>query len=113
MADLTAFATAAAGVSTSPPQTKELLAFVREFVAHYELPWGANRHNRIVVKFTQHFSAGSWLMFWHHLHNEINSSADRAIAARALRDLHTVITYADPTGEQAVRNIMRGLHTQT
>ena len=63
--------------------------------------------NRVVVKFRTRFPMGSWLMFWGFLAWEISDSANRKIAVRAVADLQKCIDYADPTGETAVRNVMR------
>lgn len=109
---LNGFAAAVTGVSASPPSAQELAAFTSRFVNQYQcfdtgLCWGPNKVNRVVVKFRTRFPMGSWLMFWGFLAWEISDSANRKIAVRAVADLQKCIDYADPTGETAVRNVMR------
>lgn len=108
------FAVAAAtGVSTSPPSQSELLRFTREFVNNYAcdegLGWGANTTNRVVDRFCRKFPHGSWVMFWGYLAWRISDICDSKVARRARADLHTYITYADPTGNAAVRNVLRSV----
>lgn len=110
-AALAGFPAAATGVSTSPPSQKELLSFTRAFVSgfrcHDALPWGPNKVNKVVSRFCRKFPAGSWVMFWGYLAWQISDAADRKIAHRACRDLHRFISYADPTGDEAVNNVTR------
>lgn len=107
----TGFPAAATGVSASPPTTAELIAFTHRFVNHYAcfdgLAWGPNRINRLVVAFNRKFPRGSWVMFWAYLAWQISDVADRKIAHRACRDLYRWISYADPTGDEAVSRVMR------
>jgi hypothetical protein len=108
------FPAAATGVSASPPTTAELTAFTRRFVNQYSpddhgLGWNPNKVARVCVAFNRAFPHGSWLMFWGYLAWHISDAADHKIAARACRDLQKFIDYADPTGDTAVRNVMRRL----
>lgn len=108
---LTGFPAAATGVSTSPPSQKELLSFTKDFISgfrcHDALSWGPNKINKVVGRFCNKFPAGSWVMFWGYLAWQISDVADRKIAHRACTDLQRFISYADPTGDDAVRNVMR------
>lgn len=111
------FPAAATGVSTSPPTAKQLIQFTSRFVNEYAcfgdgLSWGPNRVNRVVVKFHNKFPAGSWLMFWRYLAWHISDIADGKIARRAQADLYRFISYADPTGETAVRNAGKAITRQ-
>lgn len=107
------FAAAATGVSTSPPTIRELAEFCYRFANEYRcldggLRWGPNKVNKMVVKFHTAFPRGSWHTFWAYLAWQISDTADSKIARRAAEDLQKFIDYADPTGEAAVRNVMRG-----
>lgn len=111
---LTAFAAAATGFSAGPPTTFELNQFTTRFVNEYSndghgLGWPPSRIKKRVGKFHKKFPNGSWVLFWQFLAWEISDIADRKIARRAVADLQTFITYADPTGNTAVRNVMRTL----
>lgn len=114
-ANLEGFAAAAAtGLSTCPsPSVKELIAFTRKFVNEYSddggLNWPPHRIKKRVLKFHDRFPGGGWLLFWQFLAWEISDTADSKIAARACRDLQKFIDYADPTGDTAVRRVMREL----
>lgn len=46
-------------------------------------------------------------MFWGYLAWHISDVADSKIARRAQTDLYRAISYADPTGDSAVRRVMR------
>lgn len=111
---LTGFPAAATGVSTSPPSQRELLKFTRDFVNGYAcdddgLRWSANTTNRVVDRFCRRFPQGSWVMFWSYLAWHISDVCDSKVARRMRADLYTCITYVDPTGNTAVRNVMRTL----
>lgn len=111
---MTGFPAAATGVSASPPSTSELITFTNGFVNHYGcfgdgLRWGPNKVSRVVLRFTQKFPQGSWVMFWGYLAWHISDVADGKIARRAQADLYRAISYADPTGDTAVRRVMRML----
>lgn len=101
------FAAAATGLSTRPPSKNELLSFTRRFVTGQMLPWGPAKVLKVVLRFQQNFPNGSWLMYWNFLGGEIAKIADRRAACRAVKDLHKFISYLDPTGDEAVRNVMR------
>lgn len=110
-AALTGFPAAATGLSTCPPSQKELLKFTKDFLCgfrcHEALAWGPNKINTVVDRFCKKFPRGSWVMFWGFLAWQISDVADSKIAHRASADLQRFISYADPTGDMAVRNVMR------
>ena len=90
------------------------MQFTRGFVNDYDcfgdgLNWGPNRVNRVVVRFHKKFPNGSWLMFWGYLAWHISDVADGKIGRRAQADLYRFISYADPTGDTAVRRVMQTL----
>lgn len=106
-AALAGFPAAATGLSTHPPSQRELLKFTKDFLngfrCHDSLAWGPHKINNTVDRFCKKFPAGSWVMFWSYLAWQISDVADRKIAHRARQDLQRFISYADPTGDEAVR----------
>lgn len=109
---LTGFPAAATGVSASPPSKEELIQFTSGFVNGYRcdddgLSWGRNKIVRVVLRFHDKFPHGSWVMFWSYLAWHISDVCDSKVARRMRADLYTCITYVDPTGNTAVRNVMR------
>lgn len=110
---VTGFPAAATGLSTRPPSQKELLKFARDFVngfrCHDGLNWGPGKINKVVDRFCKKFPHGSWVMFWSYLAWHISDVCDSKVSRRMRADLYTYITYVDPTGNTAVRNVMRTL----
>lgn len=108
--ELGGFAAAATGLSTRPPTKRELLSFTKDFAGGYRcrggLNWGPSRVLNTVLEFQRKFPQGSWLLFWRFLAVKVGQIADHHVRVKALDDLYRWITYADPTGETAVNNVV-------
>lgn len=71
------------------------------------IDFGPNKITRLCLRFAQRV-AGNGYDFFDFIANQVELSAEER--RRALHDPEVVrvISYADPTGEAAVRNVMRG-----
>lgn len=106
---MSGFATAATGLTTRPPSKNELLSWTRQFVP----TWKPHRTLKVVLRFQARCPGGTWHTYWLYLHAEVARTVEkRCDAQRLLTELTKLIDYADPTGETAVANVMRGNKTQ-
>ena len=70
---------------------------------HRSASWVA----RTVRQYVSHVS-GKGFPFGVYLVNRVQLNAEQRLAIRSRPDLAYVLDYADPTGETAVRNVMKG-----
>jgi len=95
------------GVSASPTM-EDLKAFARLIVSNVEASLGPNTINRLVVQFNRRMPNGSGWAFFLHIANAVQMSESQKRRALLNPDIAQVIAYADPTGETAVNNVIRG-----
>lgn len=94
------------GVSTSP-SCEQLKSLARLVLSNIGANFGANRVNRLVTRFVRAMpNAGAWT-FLLYLTNAVQMSAEQRRAVLRDPEIARVISYADPTGETAVNNVLR------
>lgn len=98
-------ASAAPGVTASP-DLEGLKASARTILWNCGIDYGVNKINRLVVTFSDRVQ-GNGFAFFDFLANSIQLDAETRRSALANPDVQRVISYADPTGETAVANVMR------
>lgn len=62
-----------------------------------------------LVRDYQHRVAANGFSFFEFLANTVQLSVDQRRDARQNAEVAQVVSYADPVGEQAVHNVMRGV----
>lgn len=95
------------GGSTAPSKS-ELISAARLILDNCGIGFGNRKVFRLVDSFCQRAPNGSGHAFFLYLTNAVQMSADQQRAALLNPDIAHVIAYADPTGETAVNNVMRG-----
>jgi hypothetical protein len=94
------------GGATSPTQT-ELVNAARTVATCLGLSLSENRIVRLVLRFKSKAPQGGKHLFFQFLCSAVDLNNSQKRAALAHPDIARVIGYADPTGEQAVNNVMR------
>lgn len=102
-------ATLASGGTTSAEATEAMTETLIRYANQVLDTTGVNRSpswvSRTVRSFQQHASGrmrfGTWLV------NRLQLNTEQRIALRSNPDIAYLMTYVDPTGETAVRNVMR------
>lgn len=88
-------------------QTDDLVRVARELLNVAGYPMGQSKVSRIVRTFESKVAGNGW-SFVDYFANKIQMDADQRRALLARPEIARVIGYADPTGETAVANVMRG-----
>lgn len=96
------------GVSTSPSM-EELKSLARLVCANIGADFGVNRINRLVTQFVRTMPNAGGRTFILYLASAVQMSEDQKRCVLSDPDIARVIAYADPTGEAAVNNVMRGV----
>jgi hypothetical protein len=103
---------AAALTSTTPGinfpggEVQRLKAAAGTILRNCGFEYGPNRINRLVTTFVGRAERNGFA-FFDFLANAVRLTAEQRRRALADPDVSRVISYADPTGETAVRNIAR------
>jgi hypothetical protein len=96
------------GGSASPSQ-QELACAARKYVDGAGIYLGQNKIMRLALRFKAFHPAADTPEFLGWFASEVNLDADqRRRAARSNPEIARVISYADPTGEAAVNNVIHG-----
>lgn len=98
-------ATAAPGVTTSP-DLEALKAAASTVLWNCGIAYGPNKINRLAVTFASRVERNGFA-FFDFLANAVQLDADQRRRALANPDIARAISYADPTGETAVNNVIR------
>lgn len=85
---------------------EELKSTLRAVLERQGIEWGPNKVNRHVVRYLEQV-APKGVGFFDHTVNVLALSVDRRRGLLADPSLARVISYADPTGETAVRNVLQ------
>jgi len=94
------------GGTTSPLQNRMVNA-ARAIFDSCGLGFSENKISRIVRRFIAWSPTAGGDAFFAYLANEVQMSESQKRTALANPDIAQAISYADPTGETAVGNIMR------
>jgi hypothetical protein len=95
------------GGSTSP-STNQLTNAARLILDNCDVRFSQNRITRLVLRFKQRAPHANGHIFFQYLANAVQLTAEQQRAALSNPDIARVIAYADPTGETAVNNVIRG-----
>jgi hypothetical protein len=93
------------GVTTSP-SIPELVNAGRVIVDHFHISFTTNRLLRLAIKFKERAPQADKFLFFEFLASAIDLSDRQKQAALSSPDIARVLGYADPTGEQAVNNVL-------
>lgn len=94
---------------TTSPSVSELSSAARLILDNCGIQFSQNRIVRLVLQFKQRAPYAAGIVFFQYLTNAVHMSAEQQRAALQNPDIARVIAYADPTGETAVNNVMRGV----
>jgi prophage antirepressor-like protein len=97
---------ASPGVAASPTKT-ELVNAARTVCRCLGLSLSENKIVRLVLRFKDKAPHGSKFLFFQFLCSAVDVNTDQRRAALLNSDVARVIGYSDPTGEQAVNNVLR------
>jgi hypothetical protein len=91
-------------------QIENAIRTVHAILANCGVEIGPMRVKRLVRQFHTNATRSGWhgWTLFDFLANEIHLTADQGRKLLADPDFQRVIAYADPTGEDAVSNVMRG-----
>lgn len=106
MSPPTPTATAVLGGSTAPTKD-ELIDAARTVLDHFHVPFGVRRTFRLVESFKVRSPHGGRHLFFQYLCSAVEIDAERQRSALLDPDVAKAVSYNDPTGEHAVRNVMR------
>jgi hypothetical protein len=95
------------GGTTSPLQN-ELVKAARLILDNCGIAFSQNKIVRLVLRFIDWAPNSSGDIFFSYLASEVQLSEAQKRNALANPDIARAISYADPTGESAVNNVMRG-----
>lgn len=93
--------------NSSGPGIESLKVIARSVLWNCGIDFGPHKINRLCVRFVEQVQ-GNGFAFFDFLANAIQMSAEQRRRALADPDVSRAIAYADPTGETAIRNVMRG-----
>ena len=96
-----------AGSCAAAKERDRLIVATQTILANCGVEMGARKVNRIVQTFSERVERNGFA-FFDFLANAVRLDAEQRRAALANPDVQRVISYADPTGEMAVANVMRG-----
>lgn len=92
---------------TTSPSTNELVNAARLILDNCGIAFSTNKIVRLVVRFNATMPNASGHAFFLYLTNAVQMSAEQQRAALRNPDIARVISYADPVGETAARNVLR------
>lgn len=95
------------GVSTSP-SLEDLKAFALQVFQNIGASFGPNKAYKLAAQFARRMPNGNGYAFFLFLTNAVQMSEAQKRRALADPNIARAISYADPTGEKAVENVMRG-----
>lgn len=101
------------GGTTSPsvPELKTFAGLVLDNIGSSPVRYGLNRLHRVAAQFHDRMPHGTFWAFFLHLSYSVCQLSD-ASRERLMSDpeIGSFISYADPTGEQAVKNVLANSH---
>lgn len=95
-----------AGSWSSGQERDRLITATHTILANCGMPMGGRRVNRLVQTFQQRVERNGFT-FFDFLANTVQLDSEQRRRALADPEISRAIAYADPTGESAVRNVMR------
>lgn len=87
-------------------QTERLINDAHVILDGVGYPMGPNKVSRLVRRYQTTVARNGWTLF-DFISSAIQLDAEQRRRAMLHPDIARVIAYADPTGESAVRNVMR------
>ncbi len=101
---------ALAGIPTSgetrAPSTESLTRIAHSCLDHFGYEMTRSHISRLVRKFEQSVAGNGW-SFFDYFANAVRLDTEQRRVALLNPDVARAISYADPTGETAVANVMR------
>ena len=91
--------------NSAGPEMESLKATARTILWNCGFEYGPHKINRLCVTFAKRVERNGFA-FFDFLANAVQLDAQQRRAALANPDIARVISYADPTGETAVRNVL-------
>lgn len=101
-----AAATSASGERRAPQGTEDLARIAYALLDHVGYDIGRAKVSRIIRRFQARVEANGW-QFFDFMANALLLDADTRRSALLDPDVARAISYADPTGETAVNNVLR------
>lgn len=100
------------GGSASPsqretPSTDQLVHAGRIIVDHFHISFTTSRILRLAIQFKSRAPQGDKYLFFEFLSAQIHLTDSQKRAALSTPEIARVLVYNDPTGEQAVNNVLR------
>jgi hypothetical protein len=92
---------------TESPSTDQLVTAGRNIVDYFHISFTTSRLLRLAIQFKRRAPQGDKALFFGFLASAIDLSEEQKRVALMDPEFVKFITYADPTGEQAVNNVMR------
>jgi hypothetical protein len=96
------------GGSTAPSKS-ELINAAHLILDNCAITFGARRINRMVEHFKARAPRADGHVFFQYLANAVQMTAAEQRRALLNPDIARAISYADPTGETAVNNVLRAV----
>ncbi|MDO3096802.1 Uncharacterised protein [Mycobacteroides abscessus subsp. abscessus] len=96
------------GGSTAPTKN-QLIALSTLVLDNCGIRFGRRRVFRLVDQFKERAPLADGFMYFQFLTNAVQMSEAQKAAALRNSDIARCIAYADPTGETAVNNVIRGV----
>ena len=93
---------------TTSPSKSELIGAARVILDNCGVQFSQNKIVRLVLQFLDRAPRANGHAFFLYLTNAVQMSAEQQQSALLNPDIARAIAYADPTGETAVNNVMRG-----
>ena len=93
---------------TTSPSKSELIGAARVILDNCGVLFSQNKIVRLVLQFLDRAPRANGHAFFLYLTNAVQMSAEQQQSALLNPDIARAIAYADPTGETAVNNVMRG-----
>ena len=92
---------------TTSPSITQLVSAGRLILDNCGIDFSTNKLSRLVRNFVDRAPNGSGSMFFQYLTSAVQMSEADKRAALCNPDVARAISYADPTGETAVNNVLR------
>jgi hypothetical protein len=92
---------------SASPGTNELANAARLILDNCGICFSQNKIVRLVLKFQERAPHGNGHAFFLYLVNAVQLTAEQQRALQQNPEIARVISYADPTGEQAVNRVIR------
>lgn len=91
---------------TTSPTKNDLVNAARLILDNCGIAFSTNKIVRLVVKFKERMPHANGHMFFQYLTNAVQMTHEQKRRALEDPDIARAISYADPTGETAVANVM-------